>query len=349
MPRRRTVTLAVSGILLTAFALGAYLAPVPYAEMTPGPTFDTLGSYQGTPLITISGHQTYPTRGQLRMVTVGVSSQDYQMSLATALSGWLSTDEAIVPKETIYPPGQTQQQSDTQNAAEFTDSQNAAITAALAALGIGPTGSEVVIAAVTAGTPADGKLDAGDVIVAVNGQRISTGGDAGATQVHDAVAKVVPGHDVTFVVSRAGRQSTVVTGTRNVGGKPTVGIALESENVFPFRVSIQLNGVGGPSAGMMFALGIIDKLSPADVTGGRVIAGTGTIDAAGNVGAIGGIQMKTLGARRDGAGVFLAPAANCADAKANLPAGLELVKVSTLQDAVTALSDLRSGKTPPLC
>jgi len=149
----------------------------------------------------------------------------------------------------------------------------------------------------------------------------------------------------------AHKQQTITTGTtKNSKGKAAVGIAVQTERKFPFNVSIQLNGVGGPSAGMMFALGIIDKLTPGgDLTDGKVVAGTGTIDASGNVGAIGGIQMKTIGARRDGATVFLAPADNCADAKANLPAGLELAKVSTLQDALTALKDIHEGKTPPSC
>ena len=351
MLRRRTVTLAVSGALLAAFGVGVYFQPVPYAEMTPGPTFDTLGSYQGTPLITITGHQTYKTDGQLRMVTVGVSSQDYQMPLGTALVGWLSSDQAIVPKETIYPPGTTQQQSDQENAVAFTDSQDAAITAALSALDIKPTGSEVVIASVTAGTPADGKLQAGDIIKSINGTAIKSGGDSGLAEVQNVIQKVTPGQQVTFIVSRGTKQQTVTTSsTKNTKGKAVVGISVESENTFPFDVSIQLNGVGGPSAGMMFALGIIDKLSPGgDLSGGKIVAGTGTIDASGNVGAIGGIQMKTIGARRDGATVFLAPADNCADARANLPAGLELAKVSTLQDALTALADVRAGKTPPSC
>lgn len=319
--------------------------------MTPGPTFDTLGSYQGTPLITISGHQTYKTDGELRMVTVGVSSQDYNMPLGTALIGWLSSDQAIVPKETIYPPGTTQQQSDQQNAVAFTDSQDAAITAALSALGIKQTGSEVVIASVTAGTPADNKLQPGDVIKEVNSTTITAGGDNGLSEVQGAVQKVTPGQQVTFVVARGGKDQTVTTSTiKNSQGKSAVGIAVQTETTFPFNVSIQLNGVGGPSAGMMFALGIIDKLTPGgDLADGKVIAGTGTIDASGNVGAIGGIQMKTIGARRDGATVFLAPADNCADAKANLPAGLELAKVATLQDALTALTDIHEGKTPPSC
>ena len=352
MPRRRAVTLAVSGTLLAGFAAGALFQPVPYAELTPGPTFDVLGTQDGTasgtPLISINGKQTYPTTGQLRMVTVGVSEESYQMPLGEALAGWLSTDEAIVPKDTIYPPGQTQQQSDAENTQEMTDSQDSAVTAALGALDIKPTGNEVVIADVADGSPAFGKLQAGDVIDAVDGTPIP-GGNAGMTQVGNVVQKVTPGQQVTFEVTRDDKKQTITTGTQDSGGKAAVGIGIESENVFPFQVNIQLNNVGGPSAGMMFALGIIDKLTPTNLTGGRIIAGTGTIDSQGNVGAIGGIQMKTIGARDAGATVFLAPAGNCAEAKANQPAGLELVKVNTLQDALNALADIRAGKTPPLC
>src|SRR5579875_1435533 len=157
MLRRRKVTLTVSGVLLAAFAVGAYAEPVPYAELTPGPTFDTLGSYNGTPLITITGHQTYSSPGQLRMVTVGVSDEGYQMPLGTAIIGWFDKNEAIVPKETIYPPNTTQQQSDEQNTLEFSDSQTEAIDAALSALGIKPTGTETVVAAVNESDPAANK------------------------------------------------------------------------------------------------------------------------------------------------------------------------------------------------
>jgi Lon-like protease len=231
----------------------------------------------------------------------------------------------------------------------MTDSQDSAVTAALAALDIKPTGSEVVVASVNEGSPAAGKLQTGDVIDAVNGTAISTGGSTGLNALTSAIEKVTPGAQVTFTITRDDKKQSVTTGTVGSGGKAQVGISIESENVFPFSVDIQLNNVGGPSAGMMFALGIIDKLTETGLTGGRVIAGTGTIDASGNVGAIGGIQMKTIGARDAGATVFLAPAGNCAEAKANQPAGLELVKVNTLKDALNALSDLREGKTPPLC
>ena len=355
MLRRRTITLSVSAVLLLGFGVGTALQPVPYAQETPGPTFDVLGSYENTPLITISGHPTFPTTGQLRMVTVGVSAESYQMPITAAIQGWLSSDQSILPKEVIYPPNTTQQQSDTQNAVEFSDSQNEAVTAALGALGIKPSGVATEVAAITPGSPADGKLQVGDQIDSVDGTAIVQTGTNGINQVRSLVEALTPGKPATFVITRDGKKQTIVattaSGTDSTTGKTVavVGVSLESENLFPFTVDIQLNGVGGPSAGMMFALGIIDKITGENLTGGRIIAGTGTIDGSGNVGAIGGIQMKTQGARRDGATVFLAPAANCAEAKANLPAGLELVSVNTLQDALNALADLREGKTPPLC
>jgi PDZ domain-containing protein len=349
MPRRRAVTLTVSGVLLAGFAAGALFQPVPYAELTPGPTFNVLGSQNNTQLITITGRTTYPTTGQLRMVTVGESEENYSMPLGEAIAGWLNSSVAIVPKATIFPPGQTQEQSDAENTQEMTDSQDTAITAALAALDIKPTGSEVVVAAVDDGSPADGKLEPGDVIDSVDGKAVGNDGQSAMGAVTSAIQKLTPGAQVTFGITRDDKKQSVTTATTNSGGKTQVGISIESENVFPFSVDIQLNNVGGPSAGMMFALGIIDKLTDTNLTGGRVVAGTGTIDASGNVGAIGGIQMKTIGARDAGATVFLAPASNCAEAKANQPAGLELVKVNTLQDALNALADLREGKTPPLC
>ncbi|HEV2640493.1 MAG TPA: S16 family serine protease [Actinocrinis sp.] len=355
MLRRRTITLSVSAVLLAGFGAGAYLQPVPYVQETPGPTFDVLGSYQGTPLITVSGHQTYPTTGELRMVTVSVSNESWQMPIGTAIQGWFSSQQSILPKEIIYPPNTTQQQSDAQNAQEFSDSQNEAVSAALGALGIKPTGVRSEVASTDPGAPAEGKLLPGDQIGSVDGTKITGTADQQAAEIQKIIQALPIGAKVTFGITRNGAAQTVTTGTVSSGSangsKPVaiVGIGLESENEFPFSVDIQLNGIGGPSAGMMFALGIIDKITDRNLAGGRTIAGTGTIDGNGVVGAIGGIQMKTQGARRDGATVFLAPAANCAEAKENVPAGLELVSVSTLQDALNALADLRAGKTPPLC
>jgi PDZ domain-containing protein len=349
MPRRRTVTLTVSGVLLAGFAAGALFQPVPYAELTPGPTFNVLGSQDGTPLITITGRTTYPTTGQLRMVTVGVSDESYQMPLGEAIAGWLTKNEAIVPKDTIYPAGETQQQSDAENTEEMTDSQDSAVTAALAALDIKPTGSEVVVASVNDGSPAAGKLQTGDVIDAVNGTAISAGGSTGLNAVTSAIQKVTPGAQVTFTITRDDKKQSVTTGHgRQRRQGPGRDLDRERERL-PVLGGHPAQQRRRPERGHDVRPRHHRQADETGLTGGRIIAGTGTIDASGNVGAIGGIQMKTIGARDAGATVFLAPAGNCAEAKANQPAGLELVKVNTLKDALNALSDLREGKTPPLC
>ncbi|AEW94321.1 MULTISPECIES: hypothetical protein [Streptomycetaceae] len=131
--------------------------------------------------------------------------------------------------------------------------------------------------------------------------------------------------------------------------------ALRYLRLSPARVNVKLRlaDVGGPSAGLMFTLGIIDKIRGdghgGDLTGGRVIAGTGTIDASGAVGAVGGVALKEQAAKRDGATVFLAPRDECTDAKASLPAGLTLVPVADLGGALDALDALSTGRPLPSC
>jgi PDZ domain-containing protein len=354
--QRRALTLSLSGTTVALLTVGAFVIPTPYAEMSPGPTYDTLGSYStdsgqpAKPVIDITGTQTFPhtSGGQLRMVTVEVSRADFKPNSVDVLAGWLSSDKIVVPRTVIYPAGQTAEEATQQNTAMFDDSEDQAITAALAAKDIKPLRTEVIVDSVTAGSPADGKLQPQDVIVAVDGTKLVNPDD-----VHTLIQKHKPGETVVFTVSRAGKEqqvSVVTTQSHDSGpSRALVGFLPGTQNVFPFDVKIQLDNVGGPSAGMMFALGIIDELSQQDLTGGLKIAGTGTIDATGKVGPIGGVQMKTLAAKRDGATVFLTPADNCADAAKNAPSGLRLVKVNTLQDALKALDTLRAGGTPQGC
>jgi PDZ domain-containing protein len=354
--QRRALTLTLSGATVALLTASAFLIPTPYAEMSPGPTYDTLGSYStesgqpAKPVIAISGTDTFKHDGggQLRMVTVEVSRADYRPNSVEVLSGWLSDDKIVVPRTVIYPEGQTAEEATQQNTALFDDSEDQAITAALAAKGIKPVKTEVVVGSVTGGSPADGKLQAGDVITAVDGTVLVKPDD-----VHTLIQKHKPGETVRLTITRAGKQQdvSIVTAQSHDTGpsRALVGFLPRTQNVFPFDVKIQLDNVGGPSAGMMFALGIIDELSQQDLTGGQKIAGTGTIDADGKVGPIGGVQMKTLAAKRDHATVFLTPAENCADAVKNAPSGLKLVKVTTLQSALDALNTLRSGGTPTMC
>lgn len=349
--------LAATLMLITLFCV-ALLVPTPYAEMSPGPTYNTLGDQNGKPVIVITGHHTYPTTGHLNMTTVEVSSADYRPNLVSALVGWINGDMAIVPHSTLYPDNQTEQQAQQQNAEEFSASQDSAKAAALSTLGF-PVKAEVVVAAVVENSPSVGKLHAGDVIVAVDGTKVTD-----PQQVSALVTKHQPGQDVVFTVvpkaktsditqtaaqEAAEAQQVTITTVKNPStGKAMVGIQPDVEHSFPFDVQINLGDVGGPSAGLMFALGIMDKLNGTDLTGGKFVAGTGTIDAAGNVGPIGGISMKLIAARNAGAQYFFTPADNCAEAASSTPKGLTLVKETSLKGALAALAAIRSGDTATL-
>lgn len=347
MPRR-TATLLASTLTLITLLCVALLIPVPYAEMSPGPTVNTLGDHGGEPVLRISGRTTYPTSGHLNMTTVRVTSADYPMNLVEVVTGWLAHDEKVVEHDTLYPKGQTAEEADQDNAEEFTESQDSAKVAALKELGI-PVGSQVIVSAVVEGGPSEGLLHAGDVIKAVDGTRVRAAAD-----VAKLVTRHKPGQKVTFTVvpqkSKSPEDVTIATKQSDGGGRKhaIVGIEAGVKHTFPFPIDIKLADVGGPSAGLMFALGIVDKLTPGDLTGGRFVAGTGTIDDDGRVGPIGGIDMKAIGARSKGAQYFLTPADNCAEAAADTPAGLRLVKVRTIDDAMKALKNIRKGNTAAL-
>ncbi|MCX4764855.1 PDZ domain-containing protein [Streptomyces sp. NBC_01275] len=358
MPRR-TATMLASTLMLIALLCAGVLIPVPYAEMSPGPTVNTLGDHDGEPVLQISGRKTYATSGHLNMTTVRVTSADYRMNLVEAVYGWLAHDNKVVPHDTLYPDGKTEEQSTQENAEEFSQSQESAKVAALKELDV-PVKSWVIVSTVVKGSPAEGRLHAGDVIKAVDGTAVKEPGD---------VAKLVtehkPGEDVVFTIVPAKEQAaaekanktatktqdiTITTATSDDSGekRAIVGISAGTDHTFPFTIDIKLADVGGPSAGLMFALGIYDKLTPGSLTGGTFVAGTGTIDDDGKVGPIGGIELKTVGARSQGARYFLTPADNCAAAAKDTPSGLRLVKVNTIDDALGALKDIRSGDTADL-
>ncbi|MFF9207245.1 MULTISPECIES: PDZ domain-containing protein [unclassified Streptomyces] len=358
MPRR-TATMLASTLMLIALLCAGVLINVPYSEMSPGPTVNTLGDHDGEPVLQISGRKTYPTDGHLNMTTVRVTSADYRMNLVEAVYGWLAHDNKVVPHDTLYPGGKTEEQSTQENAEEFSQSQESAKVAALKELHV-PVQSWVIVSTVVKGSPAEGRLHAGDVIKAVDGTAVKQPGD-----VAKLVTKHKPGQNVVFTIVPAKEQAaaekehrtasvtknvTITTASSDDAGRKRaiVGISAGTDHTFPFTIDIKLADVGGPSAGLMFALGIYDKLTPGALTGGKFVAGTGTIDDDGKVGPIGGIEMKTVGARDKGAQYFLTPADNCAAAAKDTPDGLTLVKVKTIGDALAALDDIRGGRTADL-
>ena len=345
--RRRNLTLLLGTLLAFALALAAAAVTVPYVALGPGPAYDTLGTVReggaSKPLLRVTGHPTYPTTGELDLTTVGV--QDH-ITLAQALKGWLSPGTEVVPREILFPPSQSTAQVDKQNAADMVASQNSATTAALSELGLAGR-PYVSVRGIAKDAPAFGKLQTGDVITTVDGTAVTT-----QAELRTRISARAPGAPVQIGYLRGGRQGTATLTTGRSTDTPVravIGIEPGTGTNSPIKVTISLQDVGGPSAGLMFALGIIDKLTPGSLTGGRHIAGTGEITDEGKVGPIGGIAEKMIGARRKGATVFLVPADNCADAKASRPSGLQLIRAATLQQALTGLRVLTSGGTPVSC
>jgi Lon-like protease len=341
---RRVLTLVIAGAGVIAALAAASIPAVPYVALTPGPTLNTLGEQNGHPLISISGHRTYPTVGHLNMVTVSaIGGPGSNFNIFAALRAWLSPHDAVVPEQEIYTPGQTQQQVQQQDTLEMVDSQQTATAAALCQLRI-PFQTVDTIQATIKGKPAYGVLRKGDVITAVDGTPVTCRHDA-ATLIRSRK----PGAPVALTIRRSGKIKTFRLRTADLEGQAVVGVEVAESFKFPFGVRISIGDIGGPSAGLMFALGIIDKLTPANLTGGRFIAGTGEIAANGAVEPIGGIQQKMAGARSAGATVFLTPAENCPDTAGAVPAGLKLIKVFNLRGAISDLQALKDGRPVPSC
>ncbi|WP_343048171.1 YlbL family protein [Cellulomonas humilata] len=340
----RSITLS-AGMLVTALLLGVLvLLPVPYAISSPGPTRDVLGTHDDTPLIQIEGAETFDSTGELRLTTVsGTGGPGFPSSAVGVIQGWLSRWAVVQPVELLYPPDRTQDEIDESNTAEMVSSQENAAVAALTELGY-EVPATLVVAGAVEGTDAEGKVEEADVIVALDG--VAVPNYQGLIAQLD---EVEPGETVTLTVRRHGQAVDVpiVTG-KKADGRAQIGVFIDPSFDMPVDVTIDIDDIGGPSAGTMFALGIIDKLTPEDEANGQDIAGTGTIDVTGEVGPIGGIRQKLAGATRDGATWFLAPAANCDEVVGHVPDGLRVVRIETLHDAREAITAIGAGTAEDL-
>ncbi|QYF89650.1 PDZ domain-containing protein [Arthrobacter sp. PAMC25284] len=337
-PDNRSAAMLVSGLLAMALGVTAVSLPVPYVIESPGPTFNTLGEDQGEPVITVTGTESFPAKGSLDLTTVYVDGgPNGPVSVFAAFSAWLNGSKAVYPEELIFPRGVTKEQSQQESSTAMVTSQENAVAAALKELNI-PFEQRMEIASLADGSAADGQLQAGDVLLSINDKPIT------ALAVVQAELAAGNGAPVTVVVDRSGsRISATITPSVSPSGRFILGVILQYNFTFPFDVRISLDEVGGPSAGMMFALGIIDTITPGELTGGTHVAGTGTISPDGSVGPIGGISQKMHGARSAGASLFLAPAANCGDVVGHIPDGLQVVKVENLAGARKAVELAASG------
>lgn len=338
---RRTWTLLFSSVLVLVLGLLGALLPVPYVALGPGPVYDTLGKVNDTQVVEIGGENTFPTGGKLSMTTVSLNDG---MTLLSAFGLWLSGDYALAPREELFPPEKTKQQIDQENTKAFQDSQTSAEIAALRYLKY-PV--KVLAMKIEDNSALKGIVEPGDRIIAVNGKPVAT-----AAEVRAALEGSKPGEqvDVRYQHNTDPEKTARVTlGKAEDRPQGVLGVTSAERPDVPFQIKIALKDVGGPSAGLMFALSIVDKLTPGEINGGQSVAGTGEIDADGKVGAIGGIPFKMIAARDQGASVFLVPEGNCAEARQRAPEGLKLIKVGTLEQAVNALEALRNNQPTPAC
>jgi PDZ domain-containing protein len=329
---RRGWTVLVGAVTVLLLSLGLSYLAVPYVALGPGPTVDTLGKSDGKEIIVITGRTASSSKGHLNLTTVSVRDK---LSLGSALRYWIDGSTAVVPRDLVYPQNKTDQQVEQQNQQEFKSSQTSAETAALRALGY-PV--QVTVESLPAGSPSTGKLVKGDILAAVDGQKVTS-----SQKLIELIRRHKAGENVAIAYTRGGKPATaqITTSAAGEGKQPVIGVQIDQKQPHPFEIKFELDRIGGPSAGLMFALGIIDKVKPEDLTGGVFIAGTGEIDDEGKVGPIGGIPQKMIAARAAGATDFLTPADNCAEAVRNIPDGLKLIKVETLDDALTSLQALR--------
>jgi len=339
----------VAAVALIAASVIAWMVPVPYVLWSPGPAVDTLAAPKGKQIVTISGRSTYPTTGRLDLTTVRQTPPDGRVGLAAMLRGWIDPSQAVLPRSYVYPPTVTAEQVEQENAVEMTGSQRDAVAAGLREAGV-PVTERVQVQAIEKDAPALGKLEVADLVLTVDGTAVTDPG-----QLRSLVRAHAPGAVLRFGVERGKRRLQVrVTAGPATDDPAVAAVGITPAVGFDSAVDVSINlpeQIGGPSAGMIFALAIVDKLSPGGLTGGRIVAGTGTVDPNGAVGPIGGIQQKVYGARDSGATVFLAPAGDCAAAAAAGVGGVTVYRITTLHDSVTVLSELVAHKpvTVPVC
>ena len=336
----RSWLLVVAGGMAVVLVAVVSLLPMPFGSLRPGPVENVLGEVSGEPMIEITGHQTYPTEGTLDLLTVRVAGgPGSEMTVWDLVAAWVDPDVDVRPERDLFDLGRTAEENRQRNAQEMESSQESATVAALTEVGI-DVPATLSVAGHSPGSQAEGLLQDGDVLVQVGMTPVRGMGD-----VRSELAALAPGAPIPVTVRRDGQVVDVAVPTipDPQDGTPRLGVYIDPTYQVPFDVKIQIEDVGGPSAGMMFALGIADHLTPGPMTGGKKIAGTGSMSSSGEVGAIGGIRQKMISARAAGAEWFLAPAGNCPEVDGQVPDGLRVVKVATLHEARVAVEAIGSG------
>jgi PDZ domain-containing protein len=316
-------------------AVATLAAPIPYVFFKPGvPDNVTAG------LIEIKDAKSYEANGKLYITSILVTNPNSPVFGAETLYNWALGPHVVLPREVVYPPAVEGRVIERDSRAEMAGSKVTATAAALSFLGY--QFEEIYfVSRILEYSDAKGKLEPGDRILLVDGDKINE-----IEEIRGAYSDKKIGDVIDIEVERVinGESRNVLESVRLVSNqelgadpnRPAIGILVGTTAKFPVDIDFNIRGVGGPSAGLIFAVGVVEKLTPEDLLRGRQIAGTGSIDPNGRVGAIGGIEEKMIGASRKGATIFLAPRENCPDIK-HVPKGLKVIPVSTLSEAIAAL------------
>jgi PDZ domain-containing protein len=316
-------------------AVATLAAPIPYVFFKPGvPDNVTAG------LIEIKDAKSYKANGKLYITSILVTNPNSPVFGAETLYNWALGPHVVLPREVVYPPAVEGRVIERDSRAEMAGSKVTATAAALSFLGY--QFEEIYfVSRILEYSDAKGKLEPGDRILIVDGDKINE-----IEEIRGAYSDKEIGDVIDIEVERVinGESRNVLESVRLVSNqelgadpnRPAIGILVGTTAKFPVEIDFNIRGVGGPSAGLIFAVGVVEKLTPEDLLRGREIAGTGSIDPNGRVGAIGGIEEKMIGASRKGATIFLAPRENCPDIK-HVPKGLKVIPVSTLSEAIAAL------------
>jgi Lon-like protease len=324
-------------VAATVLSLAGLVGFSPFVLESPGPVVNTLGEWEGEQILQISGTKTYDSQSRLDLTTVSAQGRPgASVSALETLLAWIDPVRDIVPREYQYPAGTTAEEQSAQSAVQMTSSQQLATLAALNELDVKYSTSTVIAGFATQANAS--VLKTGDTIVSFNGASIT---DPASLQ---KAVRADTDSSASATIKRDGKEQDVTLKlSAGTDDQPSLGVMIAADYQLPFTIDFAIKDIGGPSAGTMLALGIIDRLTPGSLAGDRHVAGTGTIDPDGTVGAIGGIAQKVVGARNAGATVFLAPAANCAELSGRVPDGLDVYSVSTLSEARSVLEKLESG------
>jgi len=324
--RSRTTLLIILGALVLAGVVAASWITLPYYGLGPGPTREV------TPLISFEGPERHEPTGALVMTTLRAQ----QLTPLTALAAWLDPEVEIAHEDLLYAPGVDPEEEDRISFSQMDESKIDATYVVLERLTGYPRehGSGALIESTAPRCPADGELFPGDIVTAIDGEPVDSREEASRL-----IEGTPEGREMRFALDVDGTPEEAVFARESCvdGSDPLVGVRML--NTFPFPVAISSGDVGGPSAGLMWAVGLYELLTPGDLTGGEVVAGTGTIDLDGRVGGIGGIVDKVLGAENAGASVFLMPASNLEELAGLDTGDMRVVPVETFDQALAALRE----------